>query len=466
LYMKKSLFTILSLVMVLSMTLVSTAYADPGSTTGTSAPGSWASSINIQNTGTTDATVDLLFYDGTGKLITDFQVTPVIGAGKSRSLYIPTDVSGLVGGQYSVVAQSTSPLQIVANASSTVPYTAGAYNGLQSTDVGTDLFFPGLYNTYYGFSSEMAIQNTTATTANITLKFFNQGTGAQVGSTIADTIPGNGTKTYSLASLAGIPTGNSAGLLSAQIHSDQIIGGVGNIWTSALHGEFGDYDGVVSGSTAAVYVPALYNNYYNFVSSLTVQNLSTTTVAHAVVTYSNGHTATADIAANQSVQFYQPNDAALPSGNSAGVFSASVTSTNNQPLVAIVNVEDKSKGSFASYNGANSAGTTVSCPVVMKAYYDWFTAETVQNVGTSPTDITVTYASGETNTFKGVPANGTINVIELASAGAVLADKSSVSATFTSTGGQKIVAVVQENSSARYTANPGDYLLAYTCTAQ
>ena len=107
----------------------------------------------------------------------------------------------------------------------------------------------------------------------------------------------------------------------------------------------------------------------------------------------------------------------------------------------------------------------MNVPVVLKSFYNWFSAQTVQNVGSASTDITITYADGHSKAFTGVPANGTVNIIELDSAGSVLPDGSSISAVITSSG-EPIVAVVQENSEVMYGATPGDYLLAYTGIAQ
>lgn len=432
--------------------------------TGTQAPGTWVSSINIQNTGTSAANVVLSFYDSSGSLALAFNVTPAITAGGSRSLYVPSDVTGLADGQFSLVVSSDQPLQAVANSSSSSPATAGAYTGLQSDQIGTSLFFPGLYKNYYGFDSEVVLQNTETTQASVTLDFYDQSTGSNVATVGPVLIPGTSTRVFALQDLTGVPSGNVNGLLSARVTADRELAGVANLWSSAFSGEFGDYNGYVSGSTSVVYAPALYNNYYGFVSSLTIQNLSTSGNADIQVTYSNGETETKTLLPLQAVQYYQPANSALPSGNVNGVFSAKIESLNSAPIVALANVEDKTKGSLASYNGPSESSITSNCPVVLKSFYQWFSAQTVQNVGTVATDITVTYASGETRDFLDIPANGTVNIVELDAAGSVLPDGSSVAAEITSSG-QPIVAVVQENSNDRYTATPGDYLLAYTCVS-
>jgi hypothetical protein len=463
--MKKTIWIV---TVIFLLTLVAAVPVFAQGSDETKAPGTWVSSINIQNTGTGAADqIHIIFYKPDGTEVLNYLVTPAIPVDGSRSFYVPSEIPGLTDGQFSVVIQSGNPLQVVANSSSTFPATAGAYTGFQADQIGTELFFPGLYKNYYNFWSELVLQNTDAASNNIKIEFFSQTTGAKIsGADVTATIPGNGSKVFALQDLTSVPSGNTNGLLSAKVTSTSSLNlaGVANIWSSAYNGEFGDYNGYTTGSTTVVYTPALYKNYYGFVSSLTVQNIDTVD-ANIKVTYSNGSTETKLLKPLQAVQYYQPNNASLPSGNTNGVFSAKVESLDGKEIVALVNVEDKTKGLLASYNGPAGATTKVGCPVVMKTFYGWFSAETVQNVGTNPTNITITYASGQSKTFNNVPANGTVNFVELASAGSVLPDASSVSAVISSSG-EPIVAVVQEDSKDRYAVTPGDYLLAYTCVAQ
>jgi len=463
--MKKSIGIILLIAIFVSITPVSARATFQTSI----APGTWASSINIQNpTNPTNAsaTVTLTFYDSTGIKVLEFTVAPPIPAGGSRSLYVPADIGGLSSGQFSVVARSDVDVNIVVNSSSTSPYTAGSYTGLKADgDIGTALYYPGLYNNYYGFSSEIVIQNTDISfPANIQIQFFNQRTGAAVGPIITETVPGGSSKAFPLSEVGGLPTGNTNGLFSAKVTSTngKSLAGIANIWTAALRGSFADYNAFVDGATST-WVPALYKNYFGFVSSLTVQNIEST-MANVTITYSNGVTVTTTLAPNQAAEFFQPNNPQLPSGNTQGVFSAKIVS--DKKIVTLVNIEDKTRGLLASYNGAKNPSPTVLCPVVLKEFYQWFSAQTVQNVGTLATNITITYANGNTRAFNNILPNGTVNIIELNTTGSVLPSGSSLAATITSHNGQPLVAVVQQNSNERNIANPGDYLLSYTCANQ
>lgn len=454
--MKKLFFVLL---MVAFLVPSNFAYAQDTTITS-SAPGSWVSSINIQNPSAMAADVTLVFYNAAGSVILTFPVTPAIPAGGSRSLYVPTDISSLSAGQFSVVATSNTEVNAVVNSSSTSPSTAGSYTGLSASETGLILYFPGLYKNYYGFFSELVLQNAGVGDANVSIQFYNQKTGVAVGSPFASILKAGASSVTTLSNLAALPSGNVDGIFSAKVTSDKPLAGIANVWTSAMYGEFSTYNGLLAGGTKVV-VPALYKNYYNFVSALTVQNLGASD-ASITITYSNGTIDSATLTPNQAKEFFQPNNAALPSGNSAGVFSAKIES--NQPIIAVVNIEDKSKGLLASYNGSIGNTSTVLCPVVMKEYYGWFSAQTVQNVGTLATNITITYSNSMTRTFNNVLPNTTINIVELATAGSVLPNTSSLSATITSSNAQPLVAVVQEDSKTRYSQSPGDYLLSYTCS--
>lgn len=459
--MRKFIIVLAALALLLNVGAM-TAFAQ-GATS--KAPGTWVSSINIQNTGTGDAQVVISFYDGNGADVLDFSVTPNIAAGGSRSLYVPSDVTGLANGQFSAVVSSNQPLQVVVNSSSTGPATAGAYTGLQSNQIGQTLYFPGLYKSYYGFSSEMILQNTDAAATTASVQFYSQATGAAIGAPVSVPVKGNASAVLALQDTS-LPAGS---LVSAKVTAGTNLAGVANIWTAAgKGGEFSDYDALISGSNTTIYTPALYRNYYGFISALTVMNVGTGPT-HVKITYSNGTNYTVPLAAFQSYQWLQQFDNNLPQGNVGGVFSAKIdivpaAGESVQPIASLVTVEAKVAGSLASYNGPASTSSTINCPVTMKSFYGWFTAETVQNVGIAAAKITITYASGETfTTPNNVPVNGTYNFVEKGT-GTTLGNGKSVAAKITST--QPLVAVVQENSETRYAQTPGDYLLAYTCVSQ
>lgn len=420
--------------------------------TNTKVPGSWASSVNLQNLENSNSSVSIEFYDSNGNLA--FTHNDTLSSQEGKSYYLPA-LTGLSTGQYAGVVNSNGRVEAVVNSLSSSPSTGYSYNGLTSSQIATSFSFPGLYNNYFGFFSEVVLQNPNSSAATVTLAFNN----ASGTTNVSASVPANSSRVFALQDLNQLGSGNSDGLYSLSVTSDQTLAALANIWSSAQSGQAGSYNSFTSGSTTA-YAPALYNNYFGFSSALTVQNVSANT-ATGTVTYSNGQTESFSLDAGKSVEYFQPNNTNLPSGNTDGVFSAKVEADNE--VVTLVSINQPSTGLFASYNGATSASTTVNVPVALKSYFGYFSAITVQNVGTSSTTATVTFASGQ-STNAVIPASGTHNFIQLDSAGDPVPAGTSTSAVVTAD--QPLVVVVQENSPDSYNTTPGDYLFAYTAVAQ
>lgn len=460
----------LALVIVLAFSFSSIAAQGQS---GTAAPGAWGSSVNLQNTGTATATINIQFYDSSGTLAHTYTPAP-LAAGDALSIYVPGVVTGLGAGQYSAVVSSDQPVVASVNSASTnsgsAPWTAFAYDGFSSSQAGTTLYFPGNYKNYYNFSSEIVIQNTGATVATVTAT-FKKADGTVIASNVAlGTIQPNASKTYPMSSFTQLPSGNADGLFSAVISSDQPVVGVANIWREQPTNGTASYSAFTGGSST-LYAPALYNNYYGFASALTIQNVGTGTAA-GTVTYSNGVTDTFSLAEGAAQEFYQPANSSLPSGNTNGVFAASVTTTSGS-VVGLVSLSlpSGSNGDFASYNVPATASPSVNIPNINSDYYGYFSAVTVQNTGTQSTNVTITYADGSSRVFNNVPAGGVVNIVHLNGAGDVLPNRTSTSATVTSSNGVNLVAVIQHNTTngvSGYDPNkkPSDFLLAVTGVSQ
>ncbi len=98
--------TLRTLGLVTILVLVSVVGVGAQESTSSKAPGTWASSINLQNPTATDATVVITFYDSGGNVALDFNVTPDIPAGGSR--YVPGTPAGLIGNRVDPVPAGRS----------------------------------------------------------------------------------------------------------------------------------------------------------------------------------------------------------------------------------------------------------------------------------------------------------------------------------------------------------------------
>jgi hypothetical protein len=445
---------------------------------GTCAPGVWESSINLQNLSGNNASVTIDFYNANGDLMPNsYTVDGGIAPNGAVSIFVPAQVAGLASGQYSAVVNSTEQVKATVNTASTnsptAPWTAFGYEGADMTMSSSTLYFPGLYKDYFGFNSEIVVQNVGTENTTASIQLYNQRTGDAVGGAISlgAALEPNQSRTFSLTERSEVAGGNANGLYSAIVTStgDVQVTGIANIWRSGDPNGTSSYNAMTEGSNT-LYAPALYKNYYGFTSALTIQNISS---ANAVVTvdYPTGPNETFTLEQYESKELFQPANAALPSGNADGVFSARVT-TNGGSIVGLVSLGQATgngKGELASYNVPGEASREVNIPNVLSDYYSYFTAVTVQNVCAAASDITITYAGNlGSRTFDDVPANGTVNILHLDNTGDILPDGTTTSAVVSAGNATcNVVAVMQHGTAPnvdRYNAakQPSDYLLALT----
>jgi hypothetical protein len=468
-----------------STALVASAFAFGGgsahaqSRTSTNVPGKWASAILIQNTGTASlagGTYDITFYDTNGNIAKSFQPTDTIAAGASKEFYIPSAVSDLASGQYSAVISSSQRVKAVVNSSTdsgtAPPWSAFSYEGVDAESAKPKIFFPAFYKTYFGFLSELVVQNTGTAAATVQATFYNGKTGAKTGPIDLGSIPASAAKTFSYndSAFAALAGSSLYGVVIESTNS-QPLAGVSNFWTAdAIDAGVGSYNAVTSGAQT-VYAAALYNQYYGFVSSITIQNLDGATAAAGTITYSDGTTDPFNIPANQSREFFQPAKSGLGSGPTNGLLSAKITATTGS-VAAIVNIQRKQGGSISiadpsnpalgSYTAASVTGTTVNVPAIYSDYFGYFTAVSVQNTGAATT-ITLRYGDGKT-WVKAAKAGETINFSHLPGApGNPLAAKTVIGGTVTSSSNQPLVVIIQHNTDTKLTSyrpskSPNDFL--------
>lgn len=141
-------------------------------------------------------------------------------------------------------------------------------------------------------------------------------------------------------------------------------------------------------------------------SSFQVQNLSETQVANIVITYYNpdGTVATTQndqVPAGGSATYFNGQGGTKAMAAPAG-FRGSVVISSDQPIAAIVNLL-AAGSSGESYSGFASGGGTAQLPLIMRNNTNAFnesvsTTFSVQNTGSTSTDVTVAYTPGEAGT--------------------------------------------------------------------
>ncbi|MBI1802250.1 MAG: hypothetical protein HYR71_11555, partial [Chloroflexi bacterium] len=365
---------------------------------------------------------------------------PLLVWENSRSSTSLSDLVGFASGQYAGRVSCDQKVAIV-----TSQFTANSRSAYSSdtSRSSTTWYVPDVFNNYYGYYSNLVVQNVSeATVASITVQIYNS-SGANVATQTATNVPANGYANFEQTGLANMVTN---ALYSARVTASGNVAVVANIFgQGALAGTLFTYMPFSSGAPT-FYVPIVMKNYYGYRTAIVVQNIgsSATTVT---VNYGNGVVdSRSNVNPLASVEFYTPNNPQIQDGT---LTPATIQSSNGQPIVASVN-EANSYNRTASYAGFSfSAGTqTVRAPTVLRRYNGYNTSVTCQNIGSASTAMIIAY-SGITGTSN--PTTPTLNSISpnnlamfYLPADTLVPDNYIGSATVTSSS-QSIVCVVNED---------------------
>ncbi len=236
---------------------------------------------------------------------------------------------------------------------------------------------------FSSYTSGFQVQNLSGSTANITLTYYNQD--GTVNTAPNDTIPANGSKTYYPIH----PSGSFNG--SVVVSSDQPVASVVNVLGSSATTNAGaSYVGATQGGIS-VSLPLLMKNHGagNYSTWFNVQNTSSTD-ATVNVNYSDGTTAGPyTIRPGAARTFDQSTEV-----HNATVFSAIVTSS--QPVTVVVIQENPSV--MLAYSGFTGGTTNPVMPLVNANNSGYVTGIQIQNIGSSATDVTVSYTPASAGT--------------------------------------------------------------------
>lgn len=157
---------------------------------------------------------------------------------------------------------------------------------------------------------------------------------------------------------------------------------------------------VLSGTVAVAQLPASALQF-QYSSCIQIQNLSGATAVTNVAFYNadgtSGGTTAKNIDPNKSVTL-------CPLSDVTSNFNGSAIISSDQQVAAVVNVSGNSQFSNASYIGFAQGATNLEIPLLMKDNYGYNTWFKVQNVGSGPANISVTYSDGQTASQNGIAA--------------------------------------------------------------
>lgn len=226
------------------------------------------------------------------------------------------------------------------------------------------------------YNSCFQLQNLSSSQATIKIVYYNQD--GSTAASVDDSLDGGAQKTY--CPLSAVSDGFNG---SVVVSSDQPLASISNVvgdgWTNGA-----SFTGQTSGANT-VYAPLLMKANYGYTTWFNVQNAGSSST-DITVQYSNGTQETfTGLQPGAAHTFNQGNNSNLPDG---WVGSATITSSG-QPIVVTV-LEVGSVVMFA-YNGFTSGHTNPVMPLVNANNYGYFTGIAIMNIGTTDTDVTVSY---------------------------------------------------------------------------
>lgn len=288
------------------------------------------------------------------------------------------------------------------------------------------------------FATAFRVQNLGASTASCTYAFYNSsGTSAYSTPSPVNVAPGDSLYVYT-PDIGTLASGAYSGVVSC----DQPVAAVVNFSDS---NSGASHNGIAADELATTwYAPGIYDNFFSYYSDIVVQNATSGPINITVEIYAPGNpvpvktTTINAVPANASANFEQENAAELAQDVA---YSAKIIGTGN--IAPIVNIYGRAgaDNQLYSYNPFAAGSTKAYAPVIMNAYYGYNTSLTVQNIGASSTPVTVTYGTGQVQTFN-LAANSA-NQLDTPDSGVPAGNLTGVTV---QSGGQPIVLLVNESN--------------------
>ncbi len=402
-----------------------------------SVPGSgWWSGEQVQNVGTSSATIQVTAYDAASTATFSANTTLAVGGSKT---FVPSDFASMPSGfQGSAVVSSDQPIKAIVNVTNRQSgvngvaggLAAGQYQGMETGS--TSLNFPIAKNNYFNKTTTFYIQNTGAAAATATATFIFAGT------SYVYTTPSIGPNQMVMftAVNATAPSGNTNGNGSLAVTSAQpLVGAVMEHFTTEAVGTVlqatrgfssNDYD-------TKFFVPLVKNTYFNRFTGLQVMNVSASSVNITVTYQATTNVATGcaggtfvdtatNVAPNASNTFVQLGTAShLPvgclgsatveaTGNVVGVVNESYTS-------AYVAAGHKQEATTYSAMASKNATTKISFPLYKEDSFNKGAGLQIQNVGAVAATNVVLVFSGPTGSYttvpQTIPAGGALNLVDV-----------------------------------------------------
>ena len=169
--MKSLKYVVLAMVLALALVV-------PTGESAAQTSGVWLSAIQVQNLGGSTAAVQIDFYNDDGTMAGS-GISDTIGAGASKLFYLPAYGTDQIPDAFrgAAVVSADQPVAAIVNqVTSTSPYFNGSYSGV--TTGSPTVYLPAVVRSYYGWDNTIAVQNTSASGVDITIKALAKPVGA------------------------------------------------------------------------------------------------------------------------------------------------------------------------------------------------------------------------------------------------------------------------------------------------
>jgi hypothetical protein len=407
----KKILTILVFLAITSIFIFSTVSAAP--------TGSYVSGISCVNLQGDSGNFSITFYYQNGNQAASISDTI---SGYGSKLYFTPSISELPADFFgSAVVKSSVQMACSINTQTDEGILrVGTSNGVSSTAANTKLYVPQVMNTYGGFSTYIAVQNTTTSTESVTVYYFNA-SGVQVSSETVD-VPSNSSHTFFQdEGSSGLPTGFFG---SATVESSADLVGVVALYNAgadAGSAQFLSYNAFTAGANK-VFGPRVVKNLsgVGYTTGITCQNVGTenTDITAQLAIYDqdtqtivNGTLNATNIAPKQSWAFYFGPNVGVPALDAIVKGYGSAVIESDQPIACIFNEDNRTTyaGLGSTYNGIpdGNQSTTMSFPQVValgsSSYRGGFQ---ISNTTAVATTCTYTFSNGDVISDVPLAANG------------------------------------------------------------
>jgi hypothetical protein len=265
------------------------------------------------------------------------------------------------------------------------------------------VYLPDIMEDYYGWTSSILIRNNSnSKTAQVNTTFFWED--SSVGTQATNYIVPQGAV---VVDFSGTCSGRGSALVAASENVSVVV-------RNTRGNEITIYNGIrASGGSpgweqvgTTLYAPVAKNNWYGRSSIIEVLNAGSDDT-HVTVRYylydsgqQQGDPSTRLLAPNARATFYARSE--CPSGQYC---TAVITSSNGQPLAAVVREYERGGGAPTTYNAFSAAGSTGYAPMVKKNWGDsQNTGVTVMNTSSQQAQVNITYY-GDDDTNPGYEYN-------------------------------------------------------------